>query len=77
MVGIGLPFDERIELDVWYVEHWSPRLDLRILAMTVRQVLRRTDVRATQDPAEIGFPLTGPPTAAGPEPEAGAPPTHA
>ena len=29
-----LPWDERIELDVWYVEHRSPRLDLRILAKT-------------------------------------------
>jgi lipopolysaccharide/colanic/teichoic acid biosynthesis glycosyltransferase len=30
----ALPWDERIELDVWYVEHRSPRLDLRILART-------------------------------------------
>jgi len=29
-----LPWDERIELDVWYVEHRSPLLDLRILART-------------------------------------------
>jgi lipopolysaccharide/colanic/teichoic acid biosynthesis glycosyltransferase len=29
-----LPWDERIELDVWYVEHRSPWLDLRILART-------------------------------------------
>jgi len=30
----ALPWDERIELDVWYVEHRSPWLDLRILAKT-------------------------------------------
>jgi len=30
----SLPWDERIELDVWYVEHRSFRLDLRILART-------------------------------------------
>jgi lipopolysaccharide/colanic/teichoic acid biosynthesis glycosyltransferase len=30
----SLPWDERIELDVWYVEHRSPWLDLRILART-------------------------------------------
>jgi len=30
----ALPWTERIELDVWYVEHRSPRLDLRILAKT-------------------------------------------
>jgi lipopolysaccharide/colanic/teichoic acid biosynthesis glycosyltransferase len=29
-----LPWDERIELDVWYVEHRSLLLDLRILART-------------------------------------------
>jgi len=29
-----LPWPERIELDVWYVEHRSPRLDLAILART-------------------------------------------
>jgi lipopolysaccharide/colanic/teichoic acid biosynthesis glycosyltransferase len=30
----SLPWEERIELDVWYVEHRSPRLDLEILAKT-------------------------------------------
>ena len=29
-----LPWAERIELDVWYVEHRSPRIDLKILART-------------------------------------------
>ena len=29
-----LPWADRIELDVWYVEHRSPRLDLRILFRT-------------------------------------------
>lgn len=32
----ALPWSERIELDVWYVEHRSLALDLRILASTVR-----------------------------------------
>ena len=30
----SLPWEERIELDVWYVEHRSPRLDAKILART-------------------------------------------
>ena len=30
----SLPWDERIELDVWYVEHRSPRVDLKILLRT-------------------------------------------
>ena len=35
----SLPWPERIELDVWYVEHRSLRLDLRILARTARLLL--------------------------------------
>jgi lipopolysaccharide/colanic/teichoic acid biosynthesis glycosyltransferase len=30
----SLPWEERIELDVWYVDHRSPRLDAKILART-------------------------------------------
>jgi lipopolysaccharide/colanic/teichoic acid biosynthesis glycosyltransferase len=32
----GIPWEERIELDVWYVDHRSPTLDLRVLGRTVR-----------------------------------------
>jgi lipopolysaccharide/colanic/teichoic acid biosynthesis glycosyltransferase len=35
----SLPWPQRIELDLWYVEHRSLVLDLRILAATVRMVL--------------------------------------
>jgi lipopolysaccharide/colanic/teichoic acid biosynthesis glycosyltransferase len=35
----GIPWEERIELDVWYVEHRSPALDLRILARTARLLI--------------------------------------
>lgn len=34
----SLPWTERIELDLWYVEHQCLALDLRILARTVRLV---------------------------------------
>src|SRR5438094_10592376 len=37
-----LPWAERIELDVWYVEHRSPWLDLRILARTPLALFRGT-----------------------------------
>jgi lipopolysaccharide/colanic/teichoic acid biosynthesis glycosyltransferase len=36
----GIPWEERIELDVWYVEHRSLALDLRILLRTVSVLLR-------------------------------------
>jgi lipopolysaccharide/colanic/teichoic acid biosynthesis glycosyltransferase len=35
----SLPWAERIELDIWYVEHRSVALDLRIMARTVGMVL--------------------------------------
>ena len=38
----ALPWADRIELDVWYVEHRSPRLDLRILARTPSALFRGT-----------------------------------
>jgi lipopolysaccharide/colanic/teichoic acid biosynthesis glycosyltransferase len=34
-----LSWDERIELDLWYIEHRSLRLDLDIMVRTVRMVL--------------------------------------
>jgi lipopolysaccharide/colanic/teichoic acid biosynthesis glycosyltransferase len=35
----SLPWHERIELDVWYVDHRSMLLDLKILAMTARMLV--------------------------------------
>ena len=35
----ALPWDERIELDVWYVDHRSLWLDVKILAMTARMLV--------------------------------------
>ncbi len=35
----GIPWEERIELDVWYVDHRSAALDLRILGRTARLLL--------------------------------------
>jgi lipopolysaccharide/colanic/teichoic acid biosynthesis glycosyltransferase len=36
---LTLSWPERIELDVWYVEHRSQALDLRILARTARMLI--------------------------------------
>jgi len=36
----ALDWEERFELDLWYVEHRSFRLDLRIIAMTAWRMLR-------------------------------------
>ena len=36
----SLPWEERIELDVWYVDNRSPLLDLRIVLRTIRLLTR-------------------------------------
>jgi len=59
-----LKFGERLKLDIWYVDHWSLWLDLKILALTVYQVLRRQDVSTVQGIEEIGFPVSAPGKAA-------------
>jgi lipopolysaccharide/colanic/teichoic acid biosynthesis glycosyltransferase len=38
----ALPWEDRIELDVWYVENRSPRVDLKILLRTPRALLGGT-----------------------------------
>ena len=43
----ALPWDERIELDVWYVEHRSPLVDLGILLRTPRALFSGTYRGAT------------------------------
>jgi lipopolysaccharide/colanic/teichoic acid biosynthesis glycosyltransferase len=35
----SLPWSERIELDIWYVEHATLRLDVAILLRTLRMVV--------------------------------------
>jgi lipopolysaccharide/colanic/teichoic acid biosynthesis glycosyltransferase len=43
----ALSWSDRIELDVWYVEHRSPRVDLQILLRTPRALFRGTYKGAT------------------------------
>lgn len=40
----ALAWDERFRLDVWYVDHWSLWLDIRILLATLGKVLRREGI---------------------------------
>ncbi|MHB1309369.1 MAG: sugar transferase [Limisphaerales bacterium] len=45
----SLSWDERLAMDVWYVDHWSIWLDVRILAKTVLTVVRRDGISAEGD----------------------------
>jgi sugar transferase EpsL len=49
----SIPFSRRLELDVWYIDHFSLPLDLRILTMTVRDVLLTRGVKPGQNIDEI------------------------
>jgi lipopolysaccharide/colanic/teichoic acid biosynthesis glycosyltransferase len=44
-----LDWEEKLRLDVWYEDHWSLWLDLKILALTTWKVLKREGISA------IGF----------------------
>ncbi len=41
-----LSWEDKFALDVWYVDHWSLALDVRILLATVGKVLARSGVSA-------------------------------
>jgi sugar transferase EpsL len=43
----ALTWEEKFELDVWYVDHQSFWLDMKIIAMTVWKVLRREGINQT------------------------------
>jgi lipopolysaccharide/colanic/teichoic acid biosynthesis glycosyltransferase len=42
----ALTWDEKFKLDVWYVDHQSLWLDLRILFLTLRRVVQREGITA-------------------------------
>ncbi len=64
-----LPWSERIELDIWYVEHRTLWLDLKILAMTARMVLGGHGLYHADESGGVDLGATAP------QPEPGAPGT--
>jgi sugar transferase EpsL len=48
-----ITFSQRLEYDAWYVDHWSLRLDLKIMLLTISRLVRRTDVILGQDVSEV------------------------
>lgn len=51
----ALSWEQRFELDVWYADHRSLALDLRILGLTLLTVLRGTGVHAPGQPTMAPF----------------------
>jgi lipopolysaccharide/colanic/teichoic acid biosynthesis glycosyltransferase len=48
-----IPFSKRLELDVWYVDNRSLRLDLKILGLTFLKVLSMRGAQPAQTDAEV------------------------
>jgi sugar transferase EpsL len=63
----AIGWEERLALDVWYVDHRTFWLDLRILAATVQQVLRREGISAPGEATMPEFEGTATTTRPGPE----------
>jgi sugar transferase EpsL len=42
----AISWEEKFELDLWYIDHWSFWLDVKILWMTVFKVAKRTGISA-------------------------------
>jgi lipopolysaccharide/colanic/teichoic acid biosynthesis glycosyltransferase len=71
----SLSWEDRIELDIWYIDHWSPSLDLRILLRTPRALLHgddlygpdgiTTDLPVSRDASEVAHANVGDPAAQG------------
>lgn len=54
-----LPFSKRFELDVWYVDHCTLWTDLKIILVSVKNVLMRKDIsigdHVSRDADDLGF----------------------
>ncbi|HLT69678.1 MAG TPA: sugar transferase [Acidimicrobiales bacterium] len=55
----ALGWDEQLDMDVWYVDHRSLALDLRILAATVTSVARREGISHEGHATRPEFPGSG------------------
>jgi sugar transferase EpsL len=65
----AVSWEKRFEFDVWYVDHWTVGLDLRILWRTALNVLRREGISAP-DHATMP-PFTGSPKSLEPDSDDG------
>ena|SRR5436190_13418822 len=58
----AISWEEKFELDVWYVDHQSLWLDVKVLLLTLFKVFSRQDINAPGDPTApefMGSPVTG------------------
>lgn len=46
----AITWEEKFKLDVWYVDNWSVKLDVKIVLMTVLKVLKREGITPSDQP---------------------------
>ncbi|MDB4564370.1 sugar transferase [Mariniblastus sp.] len=51
----AISWEKKFELDVWYVDHASLTLDLKILLLTIWKVLRRNDINEAGQATQTKF----------------------
>ena len=51
----AISWEDKFKLDVWYVDHWSLGLDLKIIGMTIRSVLRREGISSEGEATAAEF----------------------
>jgi lipopolysaccharide/colanic/teichoic acid biosynthesis glycosyltransferase len=51
----AISWDEKFDLDVWYVDNQSIWLDIKILWMTVKKVINRDDISAKNEATMTKF----------------------
>lgn len=44
----AISWEEKFALDVWYVDHWTVTLDLKIIFLTIWKILRREGITAAE-----------------------------
>ena len=55
----AISWKEKFKLDVWYVDHCTLMTDIRIVIMTIRQVLRRENINQPNGEWETMTPFNG------------------
>jgi lipopolysaccharide/colanic/teichoic acid biosynthesis glycosyltransferase len=51
----NLPWNKRFEYDIWYVDHQSFALDLKIICMTIWRIIERKDINQDGEATVVYF----------------------
>lgn len=55
----SIPWTKRFELDVWYVDHCSLWIDLKVIFITIKKVIKREGINGDSDSSLVNQPFDG------------------